>query len=251
MSERLDFELGICFFPPFRVPTALVALLLLCAVSASAQTKWFKYDGNPVLDVGPEGSWDSFYILPEKVLLQDSVYKMWYSGSNGTNATGGGIGYATSPDGVHWRKHPSNPIMQMTPRSWEEPLGLYQGYVLLSKSGYEMWYTGGNTRIGHANSRDGITWTKTGKPVVDIGPSKWDEGWVANPTVIGPDSAGRFKMWFQGADVNRINFKIGYATGVNATTWTKHSEAVLTPGGVGSWGEHGFNSPTVLWNGRY
>lgn len=50
---------------------------------------------NPVLDMGPAGSWDDQYAFVSCVLFDDSTYKMWYVGHDGLNFR---LGYATSKD---------------------------------------------------------------------------------------------------------------------------------------------------------
>jgi predicted GH43/DUF377 family glycosyl hydrolase len=54
---------------------------------------WKKFEGNPVMDVGPSGSWDCIDVFSTRVYLMNSVYKMWYAGYEGGYTN---IGYATS-----------------------------------------------------------------------------------------------------------------------------------------------------------
>jgi len=57
---------------------------------------WEKYPGNPVLKYGAPGSWDDGNIINTWVVLEDSVFKMWYTGQQkGKNSFS--IGYATAP----------------------------------------------------------------------------------------------------------------------------------------------------------
>jgi hypothetical protein len=43
---------------------------------------WSKYEGNPVLDVGPSGSWDERTVSGDCVVAKDSGLLMWYTGAN-------------------------------------------------------------------------------------------------------------------------------------------------------------------------
>jgi hypothetical protein len=55
---------------------------------------WVKHPGNPVLDVGPSGTWDDNRInYTPTVLFNDTKYQMWYTGNDGAKQR---IGYATS-----------------------------------------------------------------------------------------------------------------------------------------------------------
>jgi predicted GH43/DUF377 family glycosyl hydrolase len=56
---------------------------------------WTKYSGNPVIDVGTTGSWNSNQVHGATVLYNGISYKMWFDGSN--NNTNYILGYATSP----------------------------------------------------------------------------------------------------------------------------------------------------------
>jgi hypothetical protein len=59
---------------------------------------WTKYPEDPVLNWGSAGSWDDGLVGFCSVILEDSTYKMWYTGGNAV--WDGHIGYATAPDSV-------------------------------------------------------------------------------------------------------------------------------------------------------
>ena len=128
---------------------------------------WTKYEGNPVLDVGPPGSWDDDQVRPASVILDGETYKMWYSGFGGSS----GIGYAYSTNGVDWTKHPDPVLGRLSyPGGWDkfpaDPSVVFDGFL------YHMWYAGrttGNWKIGYAFSTDGINWSRhRGNPVVNV-----------------------------------------------------------------------------------
>ncbi|MGC8668158.1 MAG: hypothetical protein ACP5VE_08605 [Chthonomonadales bacterium] len=60
----------------------------------------------PVLERGPSGSWDASGITWASVLppSADRLWRLWYIGRQGDL---GRVGFATSPDGIHWRKRPA------------------------------------------------------------------------------------------------------------------------------------------------
>jgi len=127
---------------------------------------WTKYEGNPVLDVGPPGSWDDVQVRPGAVILDGGTFKMWYTGHNGST---GVIGYAESSDGIHWTKHPE-PVLgeQSYPGAWDSQAA--DPWVIFDGTLYHMWYSGGSPpdwAIGYAFSTDGISWSRhRGNPVV-------------------------------------------------------------------------------------
>ncbi len=225
-----------------------VVTLIIITVPALSQTKWFKYEGNPVMVAGSKGSWDDAGASIFRVIIKDGQYRAWYTGSDNTHRR---IGYATSRDGISWTKYP-RPVLDLgTDGTWDYR-EVATGHVLYTGSKYLMWYHGYDgtlLRIGYAESDDGIVWTKAQdvNPVLTVGPSLWDGKSVGFPCVMG-DEGGVFKMWYSGysdaADV------ICYALGKNAVSWTKRSEPVLMAGAAGSWDDHSLLFPKVLFNGK-
>jgi len=77
---------------------------------------WRKYGQAPLLDVGPEGGWDSGFVACATVLKeQENTYYMFYSGlageRQGTLPQSIGLATADSPLGP-WEKHEKNPIIE-------------------------------------------------------------------------------------------------------------------------------------------
>ncbi len=82
---------------------------------------WAPYSGNPVFENEP-GGWDD-QILEQAVVYARGMYWMWYSGWRGDLKpdTAVSIGLATSPDGIHWARYPSNPVIQPgAAGSWDD-----------------------------------------------------------------------------------------------------------------------------------
>ncbi|MGD8778593.1 MAG: hypothetical protein PVH88_06475 [Ignavibacteria bacterium] len=62
--------------------------------ASSDGINWSTYSGNPILDLGTDGSWNDIGILTPTVLYNGISYKMWFAGIDGTKYS---IGYATCP----------------------------------------------------------------------------------------------------------------------------------------------------------
>lgn len=226
-------------------------MVLLSPSYLHAQTKWFKYEGNPVLDVGPAGSWEDAAVTIHRVMFTDKLYRAWFAANDGTHRR---IGYATSRNGITWRRH-SGPVLDLGGDGtwdWREAT---TGYVLKVGSKYHMWYHGYDgslLRIGYAESDDGVVWSKAfdANPILTAGPYTWDGQSVGFPFVMRDAQSG-FKMWYSGYSEG-VHVEIGYALGKNAKSWMKHSEPVLTRGNPGSWDDNILLFPNVLYNeGRY
>jgi beta-1,2-mannobiose phosphorylase / 1,2-beta-oligomannan phosphorylase len=227
---------------------------LLAVTAANAQTTWFKYEGNPVLKAGSSSAWDGYAVTPGRVLLEDSVYQMWYSGFGNGKLR---VGRATSLDGVTWTKDARNPVLSEGPPSSWENVGIRDVYVVHTTAGYKMWYTGDQGTsypwlygIGYASSPDGIAWMKTdsANPVLKQA-SSYTRG-PNTPSVLGPDSVGGYKMWFTGEPLAHQQFQILYGTALDETTWTPLVNPVFPYGIPGSWDDDKVFCPRVLYDGE-
>jgi predicted GH43/DUF377 family glycosyl hydrolase len=182
-------------------------------VTSTNGITWTRYSGNPVLQLGPPGSWDASWIVCPCVISDAALYKMWYTGvdNDGTYS----VGYATSANGITWTKYSGNPVLQSgPPGSWER-LVLCPD-VVLNGTIYRMWYAGqdadGTQRIGYATSPDGVSWTKSpSNPVLGEGaPGSWEIK-VGHPDVLLEGNT--YKMWYTGSYTRSlVGLQIGYAS---------------------------------------
>jgi hypothetical protein len=193
---------------------------------------WQKYEGNPVLR--PESADDDSFGFPAVVQDGPDDYEMWYSGG------GAGIWLATSPDGLNWTKDLSGPALAPgPPGAWDDGR-VYAPHVIVSSSGYEMWYVGEGTStpgpcIGYAWSGDGNNWTKApDNPVLSGVPDTWEGGEITHPVVIKEGMAD-YKMWYQGGTGGGGAF--GQAASSDGVVWTGHGgNPVLDRGRQTRWG---------------
>jgi uncharacterized repeat protein (TIGR01451 family) len=204
-----------------------------------------KDPSNPVLSVGPSGSWDEDDVRAPVVLYLDGLYRMWYTGDDGSGPSQ--IGLASSTDGVNWTKEASNPVLSPS-ESWEEQ-GIRAGSVVSDGSVYRMWYTGYDSgwvaRIGYATSPDGVTWTKyAGNPVLDVGtPGSWEDEDVREPAVVKKD--GTYHVWYGGYDGEAS--RLGHAISVDGITWVRDpANPVLDTGVPGGWDWLDVYGPSIV-----
>ncbi len=207
--------------------------------------QWTKYGSSPVFSAGASGSWDSTAVSAPCVRKVGDEWKMWYTGT-GTSGSGG-VGLATSPDGVHWTRYASNPVfVKGSTGSWDSASPARPSVLILNDV-YHMWY-GSNGAIGYASSSDGIHWTRSSlNPILSPGSAgAWDGAAIHAPTVIF--YGGRYHMWYQGivtASVMRPNF--GHAEAADPEHWTRDpANPVLQYGASGTWDDNGIFYPSVL-----
>ena len=158
-------------------------------------TTWTKHTGNPIMGVGPAGSFDGGSIWPSTVLFNGQMYRMWYTGVRDLGGFTWTIGYAESDDGLSWTRRPE-PVVE-TGGGWESDF-VYAPLVLLDGPVHRMWYAGfggSSIHIGYAESRDGVTWTKYfGNPVLVR------DYRTCNPKVLYDEASGAYWMWYRNHD---------------------------------------------------
>jgi beta-1,2-mannobiose phosphorylase / 1,2-beta-oligomannan phosphorylase len=161
---------------------------------------WKRMSDKPVLS--PESPWEKVAVMCPDVVWDGKakLYKMWYSGGeqNEPNA----IGYATSPDGLTWTKHATNPIFTPDPKAPWEQHKVTACQVVQRDGWYLMFYIGfrdeDHAQIGIARSRDGIhNWQRHPEnPIIRPGENKWDHDACYKPYAIF--DGARWLLWYNG-----------------------------------------------------
>jgi beta-1,2-mannobiose phosphorylase / 1,2-beta-oligomannan phosphorylase len=184
------------------------------------------------------------------VIKQGGAYRMWFTGqANGHSA----IGYATSIDGVAWKRMTEKPVLSAD-RAWEKvavmcPDVLWDGQSKL----YKMWYSGGDQyepdAIGYATSPDGIIWTKRGEnPVFKADPRiQWEQYKVTACQVVPDD--GWFLMFYIGfRDIDHA--QIGVARSRDGITdWQRLPANPIIRPGAGQWDADACYKPYAIFDG--
>lgn len=183
--------------------------------------EWARHPGNPLLEIGPPGSWDDHGATFASVIWDDATaeFRMYYHGFSGTVHQ---IGLATSPNGLDWTKYPGNPIMTPTPGAWDAN-SVRVPMVWKENGAYHMMYTGlgsGGYQIGYAVSSNGISWNKhPGNPVFND--PTWAHGETENWGVI--KVVDQYLMWYCDFGQRRS----GIAVSTDLVNWTPHQSAPI------------------------
>jgi len=195
-------------------------------------------------------------VAPGKILFEDSLYKMWYTG---TNANGfQQIGYATSTDGIHWVKHFKNPVLAVgLNNEWDSKV-ISEASVIKNEDQYLIWYLGYNGfneryQIGFATSLDGVNWEKyTSNPVLTYSATGWDDRGVAHPMVLKINNI--YHMWYSAISFLSIfpRWRIGFATSTDGIHWNKYSKnPILISDQPWEFNKgDGTSGPNVLYDGN-
>ena len=161
---------------------------------------WVRQSGHPVLE--PALAWEGVAVMCPHVIWdqQRSVWRMWYSA--GEQYEPNAIGYATSPEGLHWSKDPRNPVMTPEPGALWERERVTASQVVFWQGWYYSFYIGfrdvDHAQIGLARSKDGIAdWVRhAGNPIVRPTPGGWDADACYKPFAVYED--GRWMLWYNG-----------------------------------------------------
>ena len=216
----------------------------------SSTWHWVDYPNNPVLQRGAFGSWDANITWSHDVIWDDGLFKMWYAGHSGS-AGPWSIGYATSENGKSWTKYANNPVLTGDATKWYGSK-LWNPRVVKVDSVYHMYFGSAGAKVtGHATSSDGINWTFTADPVLEVGGTTAWDGKQVSPIDIMVDTSG-YRMWYNGYSVNDVG-AVGLATSDDGITWTKHSNnPILERSADGKWdSDPTFYAGGVVYNGKF
>jgi hypothetical protein len=193
---------------------------------------WTKYEKNPVLDQGPEGSWDHESV-DGVVLMKEGAYYiksgtekyyMWYAGSG---PTGRHIGLATADNPLGpWKKYEGNPVVK--------DFGYLGGVVKVDGKFYMFVQhpvgrgtDQGPFKVATAKRPEG-PWTKyEGNPVMTPGDwGAWDDGGYSEARVRYHE--GIFHMLYGGTKNPKLE-SVGYAYSFDGFNWIKYAANPVIP----------------------
>jgi O-antigen ligase/predicted GH43/DUF377 family glycosyl hydrolase len=160
------------------------------------------------------------------------------------------IGFATSPDGETWTRHPVPVLAPGSEGAWDGR-GVTEPHVLRCGQTLLLFYVGldslGAPRLGVASSRDGIHWAKySGNPMLNLGaPGSFDEKGVREPMAL-PTSRG-LALFYTGHDASGAR-RIGLALSPDGIRWRKAGVALDESGAPGESRTVGSPAALVLGN---
>lgn len=172
---------------------------------------------NPVFTAQGEGKWDVKIRERGWIIRDGDLWRMWYTGYDGTREGRKLLGLATSRDGLHWEPHSQNPIHR---NEWIEDV-----CVISHEGTLYMFAEGEQDRAQLLTSRDGINWTRIGKLDVRL----------ANGTPISDGPFGTPTVWLEDGTWNlfyeRNDSGIWLARSRDLKTFTNvQDDPVMLPG---------------------
>jgi hypothetical protein len=194
---------------------------------------------NPILTPTAE-TWDAGNMWPLSFLYVNGTYYLYYTGSTTPSNvyTSGGIGVATSTDGIHFTKYSGNPIVSPTESGWlyscNTPAVCYvNGTFYMLFTGYKS--DAATSAAVLATSADGLNFTVySSTPVLDD-----DASWINHHIESGGLSVfdGKFYFYYNINPNVGDTRMIGVATSTNCINWTvspNNPVVTTTSGGYSS-----------------
>ncbi len=170
----------------------------------------------PVFAGRGSGYWDASIRERGWILQGPDGYRMWYTGYDGTRDGIRQMGFATSPDGIHWTRRDA-PLL---PGVWVEDM------MILPHAGRLLMFAeGANDQAQMLESTDGLQWQQRGRLDVRLTSGEpIPPGPFGTPTVIHADD--RFHLFYERRDAG-----VWLATSTDLKVWTNVSDSpLLTPG---------------------
>ena len=193
---------------------------------------------NPVFTPGGPGHWDVKLRERGWILREGTTYHMWYTGYDGTREGLKMLGYATSPDGIHWTPDSNNPVYR---GHWVEDM-----MVVKRGSTYYMFAEGQDDHAQLLSSPDKIHWSwlgfldirmTDGRPIAK-GPYGTPTAWFEN---------GRWYLFYERGDR-----AVWLAQSKDLNVFTNVQDApVLTPGPADYDGKYIALNQIIKYKGRY
>lgn len=141
-----------------------------------AMVDFVPFKSNPVFQGTGIDTWDSQIRERGYILFEDSVYKMWYTGYQGTDTVTKYLGYARSADGITWERFAGNPVFS---EKWTEDM-----CVVRNNGRYYMFAEGKNDIAHLLISKDGISWQEQGDLILHSMDGKLIPGPYGTPAVF-------------------------------------------------------------------
>jgi predicted GH43/DUF377 family glycosyl hydrolase len=185
----------------------------------------------PVVDVGPPGSWDETHVLDPAAILVDGRTYLYYTAVS--PRADRAVCLAIADDGIHFVKYAENPVMIGGAPEIVMRNGVFYLYYWKTKP------SGTGYQIHCARSSDGLTFEEYGSaPVLPVGPEgSWDSHTVETPRIFA--EGGVYYMLYCGSDrYNDYPWNAGLAVSSDLLHWVKYAgNPVFSRGEEGAWDE--------------
>jgi hypothetical protein len=194
--------------------------------------------GQPLFAGTGRATWDREIRERGFILKEGREWRLWYTGYDADRSDEKALGYATSPDGLRWTRHPENPVFD---RLWTEDV-----FVLRHDGVLQMFAEGKGDVAHRLTSTDGVHWEEQGS--LDVrrrSGERLSPGPYGTPTVWFGD--GTFHLFYERDDKG-----VWLATSKDMRVWTNVQDEPVIPLGPDAYDRHAVALNQVFrYRGRY
>ncbi len=193
---------------------------------------------NPVFTRGEGDSWggECGTIFAPQVIEYGGTFYLFYSGSCARAGRPAAIGFATSPDGIHWESYEANPVLEPDGEGYDA-MCASMGVPIVDDDQWIMYYAGNSTPCAGPGQHIGRAvadapagpWQREPAPVLNAGErGDWDEGFIMPHAIISTEQG--YVMYYSGGSEFLLPLPrlIGLATSTDGITWTKYDDPATT-----------------------
>ena len=230
----------------------LLALLAACGppVADRRPLLFVAYEKNPILGTGIPGDWDTLSANTPDVVFDDSVFYLFYTGSNRVGNMS--VGVAISYDGYHFTKYSGNPVFSPANTGFDAYAAgatrtiKINGKWLMFYNALEISGFSPGPCIGKAEATLPTgPWIRSEIPILTTGKKgEWDDGFIIPGSVVVKDDGSYMMFYTGGREYHTFkDFCLGMAISKDGISWKKYNDLSTT--------EHPFrDSDPVLFPGK-
>lgn len=220
------------------------------SIALVESTDGFHFAGPPQIVLGPTASgWEDEVNRPV-VIKHDGFYHLWYTGQTKDHSA---IGYAQSPDGTHWKRMSTTPVLKPE-APWENVAAMCPDVMWDDTAHlYRMWYSGGEqyepNAIGYATSPDGITWTKSAQnPIFTADPAVPCEKQRVTACHVVRQGAWFYMFYIGFRDIDHASICVARSPD-GITHWQRAPQNPIIQSGWRTWDGDACYKPCALLDG--
>jgi beta-1,2-mannosidase len=206
--------------------TAFVALAF-SAIAASSLPfgPWRRVLPTPVLS-SQGNSWQSMGTFNPAVVVHDGKIVMLYRAQDKSGTSR--LGYAESPDGIHFTRRPEAVLSPET--DYEKDGGVEDPRLQKFGDTYYLTYTGYNKKDAQlclATSTDLIHWDRKGI-ILPAYQGNWNKRWTKSGAIVPEKVDGKYWMYWLGTAADETD-QMGLSYSTDLLHWTEATQTPVLP----------------------
>ncbi|HBE70042.1 MAG TPA: glycosylase [Planctomycetaceae bacterium] len=221
----------------FSLAAITVAALLTSLARATEPfprelVEFTEYQSNPVFSGTSLNTWDHKIRERGYILRHEGKWHLWYTGYTGERSATKSLGYATSDDGLTWKRFPCNPVFD---ESWTEDV-----HVVRHEDNFYLVAEGKDDIPHMLTSPDGVNWKSAGRlDVRRVDGSAISPGPYGTPTLF--IEKGTWYLFYERRDRG-----VWLATSRDRKVWTNIQDSPVLDRGPDAYDRHAIALNQVL-----